>query len=36
MVPAAMVPPRKKGGTQPIPQVDADAMRNRLADAYVK
>ena len=36
MVPAAMVPPRKKGGTQPIPQVDADAMRSRLADAYVK
>ena len=36
MVPAAMVPPRKKGGTLPIPQVDADAMRSRLAGNYAK
>ncbi len=36
MVPAAMVPPRKRGGTQPIPQIDAQAMRNDLAGAYAK
>ncbi|HNS99716.1 MAG TPA: serine/threonine-protein kinase, partial [Polyangiaceae bacterium] len=36
MVPAAMVPPRKKGGTQPIAQVDANAMRNHLANVYAK
>ncbi len=36
MVPAAMVPPRKKGGTQPIPQADAAAIRNNLAGAYQK